>query len=166
MAFGSRPVLGIAAETLDFALEAAEDSHPNEYLGVLRGTPAAEYDLDGDGDGDLITDVLFIPKTTSSPVQATLQSDLVPNDSHTVGTIHSHPNGVLRPSDADRQMFGRGSVHVILGAPYERDCWRAFDREGEPTTLDVYDVALPAPEDFFDFTQADIDAELEEEDRL
>ncbi|GAA0297603.1 Mov34/MPN/PAD-1 family protein [Halarchaeum salinum] len=163
MAFRSRPVVGIAGETLDFALEAAEDSHPNEYLGVLRGTPAAEYDLSGDG--DLITDVLFIPKTTSSPVQATLQSDLVPNDSHTVGTIHSHPNGVLRPSDQDRQMFTKGNVHIILGAPYERDCWRAFDREGEPTTLDVYDVTLPDPEDFFDFTQADIDAELEEEGR-
>jgi len=161
MAFRSRSVLGIAEETLGFALEAAEDSHPNEYLGVLRGTPAAEFDLADEG--DLLTDVLFIPKTTSSPVQATLQSDLVPNDSHTVGTIHSHPNGVLRPSDQDKQMFGRGSVHVILGAPYDRDCWRAFDRAGEPRSLDVYDVALPDPEDFFDFTQADIDAELEEE---
>ncbi|GAD52470.1 hypothetical protein MBEHAL_1230 [Halarchaeum acidiphilum MH1-52-1] len=163
MAFRSRPVLGIAGETLDFALEAAEDTHPNEYLGVLRGTPAAEYDLDGEG--DLITDVLFIPKTSSSPVQATLQSDLVPNDSHTVGTVHSHPNGVLRPSDQDEQMFARGRVHVILGAPYDRTCWRAFDHEGGPADLDVYDVSLPDPEEFFDFTQEDIDAELEEEER-
>jgi len=160
MAFRSRPVVGIAGETLAFALEAAEDTHPNEYLGVLRGTPAAEFDREGDG--DVITDVLFIPKTTSSPVQATLQSNLVPNDSHTVGTVHSHPNGVLAPSDQDRAMFRRGRVHVILGAPYDASCWRAFDADGEPRDLDVLDVSLPDPEEFFDFTQADIDAELED----
>lgn len=159
MLFRSRPsVLGIAEDTLEFALEAAEDAHPNEYLGVFRGTPAEELGLDADG--DVITDVLFIPKTTSSPVQATLQSDLVPNDRHTVGTVHSHPNGVLAPSDQDRQMFGRWPVHVILGAPYERDCWRAFDREGEPRDLDVLDVDVPEDEEFFDFTQEDIDEEL------
>jgi len=155
-----RGVVGIAADTLSFALSAAADTHPDEYLGVLRGTPAAELGVQGDG--DVITDVLVVPATTSSPVQATLQSDLVPNDSHTVGTIHSHPNGVLRPSDADRGMFGRWPVHIIMGAPYERECWRAFGRDGEPRDLDVLDVDLPDPESFFDFTQADIDEELDE----
>ncbi|GAA0658439.1 Mov34/MPN/PAD-1 family protein [Salarchaeum japonicum] len=153
-----REVVGIAADTLSFALSAAADTHPDEYLGVLRGTPAS--DLGVDADGDIVTDVLVVPGTESSPVQATLQSNLVPNDSHTIGSIHSHPNGVLEPSAADRSMFGKWPVHVIMGAPYESDCWRSFDREGEPRSLDVFDVDLPDPESFFDFTQADIDEEL------
>ena len=62
-------------------------------------------------------------------------------------------------------MFRRGRVHVILGAPYQSECWRAFDSDGEPRDLPVLDVSLPDPEDVFDFTQADIDAELEDESR-
>jgi proteasome lid subunit RPN8/RPN11 len=163
MLFGGRPtVLGIAEDALEFAREAAEDSHPDEYLGLLRATPAADLDVRED-EGYVVTDVLVIPGTETNPVSATFGSSQVPNDMRNVGSIHSHPNGVLAPSDADRAMFGKGQVHVILGHPYGRDCWRAFDSEGEPTTLDVIDVDLPEAEEFFDFTQADIDEELRRE---
>jgi proteasome lid subunit RPN8/RPN11 len=159
MPFRSRPrVLGIAADALTFALEAAQDAHPNEFLGILRGTPAAEVGLDQDG--LVVTDLLVIPGTETGPVSASLQTSMVPNDNRTVGSVHSHPNGVLRPSDEDIATFGRGQVHIIVGAPYERDCWAVFDREGEPSTLDVLDVDLPDQEAFFDFDQADIDREL------
>jgi proteasome lid subunit RPN8/RPN11 len=67
---------------------------------------------------------------------------------------------VLRPSDADLATFGKGSVHIIIGAPYGPDDWRAFDREGDPRELAVLDVDLPDPESLFDFTQDDIDDEL------
>lgn len=161
MPFRSRPrVLGIAEETLSFALEAAEDAHPNEFLGILRGTPASEFDrLDAD-DGLVVTDLLVIPGTVTGPVSASLQTNMVPNDNRTVGSVHSHPNGVLQPSDEDIATFGRGQVHIIIGAPYEQDCWAVFDRKGEPAELDVLDVTLPDPESFFDFDQTDIDEEL------
>ena len=155
-----RSVLGIAEEALEFALEAATDAHPHEYLGMMRGTKASELGLREDG--LVITDILVIPGTETGPVSASLQTNMVPNDFRTVGSVHSHPNGVLRPSDEDRGMFSSGQVHIILGAPYEESDWRAFDRNGEPTTLDVLDVRLPDPESFFDFTQADIDQELSE----
>lgn len=151
-------VLGIAEESLTFAREAAKDAHPDEFLGVMRGTKASELGLEKRG--LVISDVLVIPGTVAGPVSASLQTNMVPNDSRTVGSIHSHPSGVIRPSDEDKGMFGTGSVHVILGAPYGPDDWRAFDRTAEPTTLEVIDVALPDPESFFDFSQADIDEEL------
>lgn len=158
----SRPsVIGIAADTLDFALAASEDAHPNEYMGLLRGQTARSLDLDREG--TVITDVLVIPGTESNPVSATVKQAMIPTDLRTVGSIHSHPNGVLRPSDADRSTFGRGVVHIIVGAPYRRDNWRAFDSEGHPRDLEVIDVSLPGPESFFDFDQADIDAELRAE---
>ena len=156
--FRSRELLGIAADTLEFARSAAAETHPNEYMGLLRGQPAGELGLDESG--TVITDVLVIPGTESNPVSATVKTSLVPNDMRAAGSIHSHPNGVLRPSATDRATFGKGEAHIILGAPYGPDDWRAFDREGEERSLSVLDVSLPDAEGFFDFTQADIDEEL------
>jgi proteasome lid subunit RPN8/RPN11 len=156
--FRSHDILGIAADTLEFARSAAKETHPNEYMGLLRSQSAGELGLDDAG--RVITDVLVIPGTESNPVSATVKTSLVPNDMRAAGSIHSHPNGVLRPSAADRTTFGKGDVHVILGAPYGPDDWRAFDRDGDERDLPVLDVTLPDAEDFFDFTQADIDEEL------
>jgi len=101
-----------------------------------------------------------VPGTESNSVSATVKTNQIPNDVKALGSIHSHPNGVIRPSNADLDTFGRGSVHVIIGAPYRQTDWKAFDSQGEPTQLTVIDVDLPETEDFFDFTQADIDEEL------
>ncbi|WP_435147029.1 Mov34/MPN/PAD-1 family protein [Halobaculum sp. P14] len=158
--FRSDQVLGIAADTLEFALEASRETHPNEYMGFLRGTNAADLGLDRDG--VVVTDVLVIPGTSSTPESATVQEQLIPNGAKAVGSIHSHPNGVLQPSSADLATFHAGDVHIIVGAPYERETWQAFDADGEPRDLDVIDVALPDEDEFFDFTQDDIDAELRE----
>jgi len=152
--FRSSELLGIAGETLEFILNASEDTHPNEYMGFLRADDASRLGLDRDG--QVITDVLVIPGTVSSPNSATVKSNMRPNNVQSVGSVHSHPNGVLRPSDADLDTFGQGDVHIIVGAPYRRTDWQAFDNEGNPTELDVIDVELP-DEEFFDITQEDID---------
>lgn len=158
-------IIGIAESALTFALEASRDSHPNEYMGLLRGEDARKLGLEESG--TVLTDVLIIPGTESNPVSATVKTSMVPNDMRAAGSVHSHPNGVLRPSDADLATFTKGDVHIIVGAPYERDDWQAFDREGDPIDLPVLDVD-PPEEEFFDFTQEDIDRELmpsEEDDR-
>ncbi len=152
--FRSQPVIGIAEDTLRFALEASEQTHPNEYMGLLRGTDADELDVDADG--QVITDVLVIPGTESNSVSATMRSNMVPNDRHAVGSIHSHPNGVLRPSTQDLQTFSRGEVHIIIGAPYHRDDWRAFDPDGTPTDLPVLDVEVPDEEELLAFDEEDL----------
>ena len=160
--FRSGAILGIAEETLEFVLQACERTHPDEYMGLLRGEDARSLGLEEEG--TVITDVLVIPGTESNPVSATVKTNMVPNDLTAAGSVHSHPNGVLRPSDADLATFGKGKVHVIVGAPYGRDDWRAFDREGEPRDLPVLELDLGDPEDrFFDFDQEEIDTELEEE---
>ena len=158
--FRSSEIIGIAEDALSFVLSASEDAHPDEYMGLLRGEAASDLGLDRDG--TVVTDVLVIPGTESNPVSATVKTSMIPNDSRAAGSIHSHPNGVLRPSDEDLQTFGKGKVHIIIGAPYGKTDWQAFDREGNPVDLPVLDVDLPEDE-FFDFTQADIDAELMEE---
>ena len=163
--FRNSEVVGIAESALTFALEASRDSHPNEYMGLLRGEDARKVGLDRRG--TVLTDVLVIPGTESNSVSATVKTSMIPNDIRAAGSIHSHPNGVLRPSDADLATFTKGEVHIIVGAPYERGDWQAFDQEGRPIDLDVLDIELPE-ESFFDFTQEDIDREMapsEEDDR-
>ena len=159
--FRSGEIIGIAADTLDFALEASEETHPDEYMGLLRGEDARDLGLDREG--TVVTDVLIIPGTESNPVSATVQTSMIPNDMRAVGSIHSHPNGVLKPSDADLATFGNGDVHIIVGFPYRSSDWRAFDREGNERKLDVLTVDLADPESFFDFTQEDIDNELSDQ---
>jgi proteasome lid subunit RPN8/RPN11 len=153
--FRSGEILGIAESALEFALAASADAHPDEYMGLLRGDDAAKLGI-GES-GTVLTDVLVIPGTETNPVSATVKTNMVPNDLRAAGSIHSHPNGVLRPSDADLDTFGNGTVHIILGHPYGPDDWRAFDQDGDVRGLDVLDVDLPDPEDFFDFTEADLD---------
>jgi len=156
--FRSGDVIGIADDALTFALEASRETHPDEYMGLLRGERAREFDLTHEG--LLVTDVLIIPGTESNPISATVKTSMIPNDFSSVGSVHSHPNGVLQPSQADLATFGKGQVHIIVGHPYGRDDWVALDREGKRRSLPVYDVDMGDDEEFFDFTQADIDAEL------
>jgi proteasome lid subunit RPN8/RPN11 len=152
--FRSSEVIGIAESALEFALAASEESHPREYMGVLRGEEASTVGVEKSG--TILTEVLVIPGTESNQVSAQFKPNQVPNDLQTAGSIHSHPNGVLRPSDADLATFSRNEVHIIVGAPYGPDDWQAFDSDGKPVDLPVYDID-PPEEEFFDFTQDDID---------
>lgn len=155
--FTESEILGIADETLSFVLSASQESHPNEYMGFLRATNATRFDLDRSG--RVITDVLVIPGTQTDTASASVDKNMQPNAVNSVGSVHSHPSGVIRPSDADLQTFSSGDVHIIVGAPYGRTDWKAFDNQGTTRELDVLDVEL-RDEEFFDITQAEIDREL------
>ena len=158
--FRSSEVVGVAESALDFALAASEEAHPREYMGVLRGEAAGSVGVDADG--TVLTEVLVIPGTESNPTSASFKPTQVPNDLSAAGSIHSHPNGVLRPSDADLATFERNEVHIIVGAPYGPDDWQAFDNDGRSVDLPVYEID-PPEESFFDFTQEDLDARDEDE---
>jgi proteasome lid subunit RPN8/RPN11 len=158
--FRSSEVVGVAGSALDFALAASEEAHPREYMGMLRGEAAGSVGVDADG--TILTEVLVIPGTESNPTSASFKPTQVPNDLSAAGSIHSHPNGVLRPSDADLATFERNEVHIIVGAPYGPDDWQAFDNDGRPIDLPVYEID-PPEESFFDFTQEDLDARDEDE---
>ena len=157
--FRSSEVVGVAGSALDFALAASAEAHPHEYMGVLRGEAADGVGVDADG--TILTEVLVIPGTESNPTSASFKPTQVPNDLSAAGSIHSHPNGVLRPSDADLATFSRNEVHIIVGAPYGPDDWQAFDNDGRRIDLPVYDID-PPEESFFDFTQEDLDARNED----
>lgn len=154
--FGASEVIGIAGETLSFVLNAAEQTHPREYMGFMRAEPAGRYDIDTDG--RIVTDVIVVPGTGSDETSASVDVNMQPNSPGTVGSIHSHPSGALRPSNTDRETFKRGQVHIIVGKPYGWNDWQAFDSEGSPIEFDVYHVDLPE-DDFEAITRAALEDE-------
>lgn len=123
-------IKGIARETLSFVLEVSKSTYPNEFAGLLQAK-----------DG-IITDILILPGTESSEVNAVLKLFMLPNVS-AVGSVHSHPSSVIRPSKADLRLFSKtGNHHIIVGHPYGPDNWKCFDGSGKVISLEVLDVDL------------------------
>jgi proteasome lid subunit RPN8/RPN11 len=119
-------VRGIQKELLSLLLEVGKERHPFEYAGLLRET-----------DG-VIDELTLLPGTTSNQRSASLFLDMMPLDVHVAGSVHSHPTGVLHPSDADLSFFPRtGRYHIIVGFPYDEQSWACFRADGTPCSLEV-----------------------------
>jgi proteasome lid subunit RPN8/RPN11 len=131
---GATPT-AITRRALDSALAAAASAYPNEFGGVLRADPPGT-----------ISELLLVPGTTAGHGHANFLLYMLPADLTVVGTVHSHPSGALRPSEADLRLFRNwGRRHLILGAPYAQGCWRAYDGNGAETHLSVVGVGPVAP---------------------
>lgn len=124
----------ITRRALDSALASAASAFPNEFGGVLRADPPGT-----------ISELLLLPGTTAGQRHANFHLYMLPADLTVVGTVHSHPSGALRPSDADLRLFRNwGRRHLILGAPYGQGCWRAYDGNGEEARLAVVGAGVRA----------------------
>ena len=107
-------------------LELGRDSHPNEFVALL---------IERDG---VIEEVNMVPCTITGDDSASVFIDMMPLCTHLAGSAHSHPNGVLRPSEADVHFFPRaGRFHLIIGYPYRKDDWQCFSADGEPCQIEV-----------------------------
>ncbi|HOV81872.1 MAG TPA: Mov34/MPN/PAD-1 family protein [Methanothrix sp.] len=123
-----RKVRGIARDTLHFILEASRSALPDEFAGLL----SAE-------DG-VITEVLILPGTENSRMNALVRLYMLPNIS-VAGSVHSHPSGDLRPSEPDILFFSRtGDYHIIAGPPFDEQSWACYDSAGRRRDLAVLDV--------------------------
>lgn len=119
-------ILGIKRDILTLLLRMAQDSHPNEFVALLK-------ERDG-----LIDEVNMLPGTVVREDSASLFYDMMPLDTHVAGSAHSHPSGPIRPSDADLTFFPRtGRYHLIIGYPYQKHNWRCFTADGKPHELEV-----------------------------
>lgn len=120
----------ITRRALHSALASARSAYPNEFGGLFRADPPG-----------VISELLMLPGTTAGRRHANFQLYMLPADPTVAGTVHSHPSGALHPSDADLRLFRNwGRRHIILGAPYDPGCWRAYDGNGEETVLRVIEA--------------------------
>ncbi|PKL69779.1 MAG: proteasome protein [Methanomicrobiales archaeon HGW-Methanomicrobiales-1] len=119
-------IRGIRQELLRLLLELGRDAHPNEFAALL---------IEKDG---VIEEMNLVPGTITGSSSASVFFDMMPLGTHLAGSAHSHPNGVLHPSDADVRFFPRaGRFHLIIGYPYRTGDWQCFSADGEPCKLEV-----------------------------
>lgn len=119
-------VIGISRDLLDLLLEMGKDRHPYEFVGLLS-------ERDG-----VIDQISLVPGTISGETSASVWMEMMPLDTHKCGSAHSHPNGVLYPSDADLSFFPRaGRFNLIIGYPYNPEDWICFTADGQRYQIEV-----------------------------
>ena len=102
--------------------EFAKSNHPYEIVVLLRGSKK--------GDDIHVTDFLLPPFGSGGKGSASFPTHMLPIDFTIMGTAHSHPNGVLKPSTMDFHNF-YGRIMMIIGPPYEKPRAAAYYKSGE-----------------------------------
>ncbi len=115
--------------TLDFILESAKSTYPNEFGGLLR--------IDTD-EKDTIFEIVILPGTISGDSHAIFKFHMLPIDFSIVGTVHSHPSFSFHPSDADLSLFSRfGKVHIVVAYPFTNTSWKSYNHNGKEINMEV-----------------------------
>jgi proteasome lid subunit RPN8/RPN11 len=119
----------IKREILDHIFQNAAAAHPREMILLLRGKISKNQAT--------ITDLLIPPLATHGRGFSGFQRYMLPMDFSIIGTVHSHPSGVTKPSLADlHHSFGR--IITIVGFPYKDETNVAvFDHSSEKLTLKI-----------------------------
>ncbi len=107
-------------------MEASKDTYPKEFGALLKAENHVIYEL------------AILPGTINGDSHTIMWMYSKPIDFTVVGSVHSHPSGVIIPSDEDLHMFSNGGpVHIIVGSPFTLNNFRAFDREGREIKIEI-----------------------------
>jgi proteasome lid subunit RPN8/RPN11 len=119
----------ITRKCLNLILEASKSNYPREFGGLLRVNTNLK---------DTISEVVLLPGTVSGDSHAIFQLHMLPIDFSIIGTVHSHPSPIPRPSDADLHLFEKfGRVHIIVANPFNEYSWKAYDYKGNQIQIDI-----------------------------
>jgi proteasome lid subunit RPN8/RPN11 len=119
----------IKRRCLDFILECAKSSYPNEFGGLLRVDTVEKH---------TINELVILPGTISGDSHAIFKLHMLPIDFTIVGTVHSHPSLSFHPSDADVLLFRKyGKVHIVVAYPFTDSSWRAYDYNGKEVEIKI-----------------------------
>lgn len=99
----------ISQKLLDAILENARTLYPREMLLLLRGKAKKS--------GIRITDLVIPPLATYGREFSSFPPYMLPMDFSLIGSVHSHPSGIARPSIVDlNRSFGR--IIMIVAYPF------------------------------------------------
>lgn len=140
-----KEVVGIARDTLDTVLASADDLHPESFVAHLRSEDADDLDLDVEG--EVLTEVLYVPDSDPSDVFSVLGVDALPRRTSVVGTVASKADGEEPDSEDYTRFANRGRVHLLVYPPYDSECWTAYTSDGRERELRVFDVEFPEQEE-------------------
>lgn len=114
----------VKQDLIDTIINAAENSHPNEFSALLTGEIKNNILL--------ITNLMIVPSIASNE-GATMNILMAPEFIESLGSVHSHPGTSARPSQADLQFFSKtGLFHMIIAEPYTQNTIKSYTRHGDP----------------------------------
>jgi len=121
--------VSINREMLSYIFINAKAVHPREMMLLLRGKSNKNQTT--------ITDLIVPPLATHGRGFSGFQPHMLPMDFSLIGTVHSHPSGVAKPSLADlHHSFGR--IIMIVAFPYNNEENVAvYNHSGEKLTLKI-----------------------------
>jgi len=117
-------------DLIEGLLEYASEVHPEEMIVLLRGERREDHTY--------VHTVIIPPFSVGGAGFSSFNPYMLPADMSIVGSAHSHPSGVKRPSVQDL-LHMYGYILVIIGYPY-RDPKRdvaVFNKEGRPLEFDL-----------------------------
>jgi len=120
----------ITRNCLDLIFESSKSNYPQEFGALLRVDRVDKH---------MIIEVVLLPGTISGDSHAIFHLHMLPVDYSVVGTVHSHPSSIARPSDADLDLFNHfGKVHIIVGvSPFGTVSWKAYDYKGQEVSMEI-----------------------------
>ena len=120
----------ITRKCLTMIFESSKSNYPQEFGALLRVDQV---------DKNTIIEVILLPGTISGDSHAIFHLHMLPVDFSVIGTVHSHPSSITRPSDADLDLFSHfGRIHIIVGVSPNGDVtWKAYDYMGHMVSMEI-----------------------------
>jgi proteasome lid subunit RPN8/RPN11 len=120
----------ITRKCLDMIFESSKSNYPQEFGALLRVNRLNKT---------TIIEVVLLPGTVSGDSHAIFHLYMLPVDFSVVGTVHSHPSSIARPSNADLDLFNHfGRIHIIVGvSPFGDVSWKSFDYMGNEVSIEI-----------------------------
>jgi len=121
--------VAISWKLLDAILENARTVYPRETILLLRGK-AKKGRIE-------ITDIVIPPLATHGRGFSSFPTYMLPMDFSLMGSVHSHPSGVPKPSVEDlNHSFGR--IMMIVAHPFTgKENVVVYNRSGEKMALQL-----------------------------
>ena len=121
--------VSIKRSVIESVLDYAKACYPKEGILLLRGKTRKGKTI--------IEEVVIPPLSVRGSGFSNFPLNMLPIDFSIVGTMHSHPSGVLKPSTTDMNHF-YGRVMVIVAYPYrsEQDII-VLDGEGNAINYEI-----------------------------
>lgn len=122
-------MFSIKRNVLESVLEASSNLFPNEFFCLLGGERKKK----------IIDEFVMIPAEYMRDSVA-IKHWLMPLDLRIIGSVHSHPRGIPRPSPQDLRNFAKfGEIHLITFPPFSLQSFHAFDSRGNNLYLNLVD---------------------------
>jgi proteasome lid subunit RPN8/RPN11 len=107
-------------------LNTAKQLYPKEFLCFLGGNKQKEE----------INEFIFIPnKANENSVYFLEQA--IPFDETIIGTIHSHPNTNYKPSKADKKIFQKYPINIIISLPFGEKNYKSYNQKSEEISIEL-----------------------------